>query len=54
MVSKIYQVSGVNALNENIESRNKNIGNNDRQPSTCSDYSAERLTEEISGILSFN
>jgi hypothetical protein len=53
MVSTIYQVSGVNALSANNGSQNKNIGNNGSGTSTHSDYSAERLTKELSGILSF-
>jgi hypothetical protein len=54
MVLTIYQVSGVNAISEKMDSQNKNIGNNGDAPASCSDYSADRYTEEISGILSFN
>jgi hypothetical protein len=54
MVSTIYQVSGVNALSENIESQNKNSGDNGGGSVTYSDYSAERLTDELAGILSSN
>ena len=53
MVSMIYQVSGVNALSENNDPQNKNIGDNGSGPATHSDYSVDRLTEKISGILSF-
>jgi hypothetical protein len=41
---------GVKVLSENIGSQNKNVGDNGGAPATCSDYSADRLTEEISGI----
>ena len=54
MVSMIYQVSGVNALSENNGSQNKNISDNGSAPATCSEISANRLREKISGILSFN
>jgi hypothetical protein len=37
----------------NNGSQNKNIGDNGSGPATHSDYSVDRLTEEISGILSF-
>ena len=53
MVSTIYQVSGVNVLSENNDSQNKNIGDNGGESSTHSDYSADLLTKEFSGILSF-
>ena len=53
MVLTIYQVSGVNALSEKMGSQNKNIGDNGGESATCPDYSAERLTEKLSGILSF-
>jgi hypothetical protein len=45
---------GCNALSENNGTQNKNIGDNGGGPATCSDYSADRLMEELSGILSFN
>ena len=54
MVSEIYQVLGFNALSENNDSQNKNIGDNASKTATCSDISAECLTEEFIGILSFN
>ena len=54
MASTIYQVSGVNVLIENNESQNKNVGDNASGSETCSDYSANRLREKISGILLFN
>ena len=52
--SKMHQALGVNALSENNCSQNKNIGDNGSGSVTYSDYSAERLTNELSGILSFN
>ena len=54
MVSMIYQVSGVNAISEKMDSQNKNIGNNGSRSAACSEYSADRLTEKFSGVLSFN
>jgi len=45
---------GVNALGENMGSQNKNIGDNGGGSVTYSEGSADRLTDEISGILSFN
>ena len=45
---------GCNALSENNGSQNKNIGDNGGAPATYSDYSADRLTEVFSGILSLN
>jgi transcriptional regulator with XRE-family HTH domain len=51
--SRIDKTLGVNALSENNDSQNKNIGDNGGAPATCSEYSTERLTEELSGILSF-
>ena len=51
--SKMHQ-PGVKVLSENNDSRNKNFGDNDVAPASNSDYSADRLTEKISGILSFN
>jgi hypothetical protein len=53
MVSTMHQ-PGVKVLSENMGSQNKNIGDNGNGSATCSEYSADRLTEEISGILSFN
>jgi hypothetical protein len=53
MVSTIYQVLGVNALSENNDSQNKNIGNNGSKTASFSEISADRLAEEFSGILSF-
>jgi hypothetical protein len=44
---------GVNALSEKMGSQNKNVGDNGSGSATCSDYSADRLTEKFSGILSF-
>jgi hypothetical protein len=52
--SKMHQALGVKALSENNAFENKNIGDNGGGSSTCSEYSADRLTEEFSGILSFN
>ena len=40
-------------LSENNGFQNKNIGDNGSGSATCSEYSADRLTEEIAGILSF-
>jgi len=54
MLSTIYKVSAVNALSENMDFQNKNNNINGGDPATCSDYSADRLTKEISGILPFN
>ena len=54
MVSMIYQVSGVNAISEKMDSQNKNIGDNGGGPANCPEISANRLREKISGILSFN
>ena len=54
MVSKIYQVLGFNALSENNGSQDKNVSNNGCKSTTCSENSADRLTEEFSGILSIN
>ena len=54
MVSMIYQVSGLNAISEKMDSQNKNIGDNGGGPAKCPDYSADRLREKISGILLFN
>ena len=51
--SKMHQTCGVNALGENNGSQNKNFGDNGCG-STYSEISADRLTEELSGILSFN
>jgi hypothetical protein len=51
--TKMHQTFGVNALSENNGSQNKNIGDNGGVPASCSEYSADRLTEELSGILSF-
>jgi len=53
MVSTIYQVSGVKALSEKMDSQNKNIGHKGSGSATCPEYSADRLTDELSGILSF-
>jgi hypothetical protein len=53
--SKMHQAFGVNALSENNGSQNKNVGDNGGSGSaTYSEFSAERFTDEISGILSFN
>jgi hypothetical protein len=52
--SMMHQALGVNALSEKMGSQNKNIGNNGDGSATSSKYSTERLTEEISGILSIN
>ena len=54
MVSMIYQVSGVNAISEKMDSQNKNIGDNGGGPANCPEISANRLSEKISGILSSN
>jgi len=51
--SRIDKTLGVNALSEKMGSQNKNIGDNGGAPATCSEYSADRLTAEIAGILSF-
>ena len=53
MVSTIYEVSGVNALSENNAYENKNIGDNGSKSATCSQISADRLTKELSKVLSF-
>jgi len=52
--SRIDKTLGVNALSENNDSQNKNIGENGIGSATCSEYSADRLTKELSGILSIN
>ena len=49
MVSTIYQVSGAKVLSENMDSQNKNIGNNGSGFATCSEYSEDRLTDEFLG-----
>ena len=54
MVSTIYHVSSVDALSENMDSQNKNIGDNGGGPANCLEISANRLREKISGILLFN
>jgi len=53
MVSTIYQVSCVDALSEKMGFQNKNIGDNGGGFATHSDYSADWITKELSGILSF-
>ena len=54
MVSTIYHVSSVDALSENMDFQNKNIADNNGRSATHAESSADRLTEELSGILSFN
>jgi len=54
MISKIYQALGVKVLSENNGFENKNVGDNWDGSASYSEISAERLTEELSGILSFN
>ena len=51
--SKMHQALGVKVLRENNGSQNKNISDNGDGPATCSEYSADRFTKELSGILSF-
>ena len=51
--SRIDNTLGVNALSEKMGSQNKNIGDNGSGSATCSEYSTERFTEKIAGILSF-
>ena len=50
--SRMHQ-PGVKVLSEKMGSQNKNIGNNGHGSATSSEYSADRLTKELSGILSF-
>jgi hypothetical protein len=53
MVSTIYQVTGVKVLSENMEFQNENIGDNGSKTASFSEISADRLTDEFSGISSF-
>ena len=46
--SKIHQTPSDNALRENDGFENKNNANNGGSPETCSEISAERLTNELS------
>jgi DNA primase len=50
--SRMHQ-PGVKVLSEKMGSQNKNIGNNGDGSAISSEYSADRLTKELSGILSF-
>jgi hypothetical protein len=50
----MHQPPGVKVLSENNGSQNKNIGGNGSGTVAYSEFSADRLTDEISGILSFN
>jgi hypothetical protein len=52
--SKMHQALGVKVLRENNGSQNKNISDNGGGSAIYSEISAERFTDEISGILSFN
>jgi len=52
--SKMHQALGDKVLSENNAFENKNIGDNGGRSATYSEISAGRLTEEPSGILSFN
>jgi hypothetical protein len=52
--SKMHQTPGVKVLSENNAFEYKKIGDNGGGSATLSEISAERLTEELSGILSFN
>jgi len=54
MISKIYQALGVKVLSENNGFENKNVGDNCDGSASNSKYPVDRLTEEFSGILSFN
>jgi hypothetical protein len=49
----MHQPPGVKALSENNGSQNKN-GDNGDGSATYSGFSADRLNDEFSGILSFN
>jgi hypothetical protein len=51
--SKMHQPPGVKVLSGNNGSQNKN-GNNGGGSATYSGFSADRLNDEFSGILSFN
>ena len=52
--SKMHQSLGVKVLSENNGLENKDVGNNGAGSPNNSDYAADRLTDEFSGILSFN
>ena len=52
--SKMHQALGDKVLSENMDSQNKNIGDNGGGPANCPEISANRLREKISGILLFN
>ncbi len=50
----MHQPPGVKVLSGNNGSQNKKIGDGGDGSANYSEFSAERLTDEISGILSFN
>jgi hypothetical protein len=52
--SKMHHALGDKVLSENNGSQKKNIGDNGGGSATYSEITAEKFTEEISGILSFN
>jgi hypothetical protein len=51
---KMHRPPGVKVLSGNNGPENKKIGDNGGGSANYSEFSADRLTEEISGILSFN
>jgi len=52
--SKMPQTLGDKVLSENDAFKNKNIGDSESGSATYSEISADRLTEELTGILSFS
>jgi hypothetical protein len=50
----MHQTLGDKVLSENNDSQNKNIGDNGGGSANYSEFSADRLADEISGILSLN